>query len=366
MREPVREPRNTEIERRVEAASEAVVTFHKALSVTEFTVPELVAAGLLPATFLWSRIEDARRRVTDDIPDGDRWRVIAAYLPQLEMFTSTLDRSGRQLGQVIELAMTLRRDLNAALSLPLLVPKLAGLIDFTAVVAGRPIKVPGVGIESFPSGKAKDNESWEKELKRLENKLSSQDRKSLDELLQSAWRQWAIRMSQHLSGGKSEIFVPSYEDLVLAATDPISSTLLYCDLGKMTVAEWTRVCLLGAETAAGGVGKAPGWTCCAALVALRFGLDIVRRVEEDLRPVWGYGAPALKEFLPIGLTEMSPAPNAIGPLIIALGESPPPVASRPSTRPYLLVVDRGVLMLYHKALAWLKSHGVFNEVIGEI
>jgi hypothetical protein len=101
MRGPVREPRNTEIERRVEAASEAVVTFHKALSVTEFTVPELVAAGLLPATFLWSRIEDARRRVTDDIPDGDRWRVIAAYLPQLEMFTSTLDRSGRQLGQVI-------------------------------------------------------------------------------------------------------------------------------------------------------------------------------------------------------------------------------------------------------------------------
>jgi hypothetical protein len=362
MTETVGGPENADLESRIKAASEGAVTFGKALAAAQLTVSDLVSAGLLPATVSWTAIEDARRRVTDKTAHGD-WKVIAAYLPVLEIFAQTLRRSGRQLGQVIELAMTLRRDLNPGPPLPLLVPRLAGLIDLAAVVAGRPIEIPGVNVASPPSDKATDNEAWEEELKRLRDETAG-DSESLDGMVQSAWGKWAIRMADYLSGRSNEIFAPSYEDLVLAATDPISSTFFRRDIGNMTIVEWTRLCLLGAETAGGGRGKVPGWTCCAALVALRFGLDIVRRVEEDLRPVWGDGAPALERFLPSGFTEMSPAP-AIGPLIIALGGGPPPAASRPSTRPYLLVVDPEVLMLYHKALAWLKSRGVFDEVIGE-
>jgi len=49
----------------IEASTKAVDTFSDALKVTEFIVPDLVAAGLVPATISWSAVQDARRRVED-------------------------------------------------------------------------------------------------------------------------------------------------------------------------------------------------------------------------------------------------------------------------------------------------------------
>src|SRR5208337_1203741 len=102
----------------IEASTKAVDTFSEALRVTGFTVPDLVAAGLLPATISWSavqdarrRVEDAQRRVKEKSANSDWWRVIAANLPLLDIFVSTLRRCGRPLSPAITLALQLQHDL---------------------------------------------------------------------------------------------------------------------------------------------------------------------------------------------------------------------------------------------------------------
>ena len=124
---------SADITNRIDASSRAVDSFRDALSVAELTVPDLVAAGLLPATVSWSAIDDALRRVNDKTADGGRWK---ANLPVLEIFAAMLRRCARPLSRVIALVMQLRHDLERPPSLQSLIPRLAGLIDFAAVVPG--------------------------------------------------------------------------------------------------------------------------------------------------------------------------------------------------------------------------------------
>jgi hypothetical protein len=351
---------SADITKRIDASSGAVKAFRDALVVAELAVPELVAAGLLPATVSWSAIDNALRRVNDKTADGEWWK---ANLPVFEIFAAILRRCGRPLSRVITLVMQLRHDLERPPSLQSLIPRLAGLIDFAAVVAGRDIEIPVSEVSAFPSDDASNNLRWKEELESLRDKLRMDPRSPFDARAKVAWGKWSDRMANHLSRRHDKVPVISYEDLVLAAGDPILSTLFRSDIARMTSTEWTRLCLRGAESAAGGSAETPGWTCCAALVALRFGPDVVWRVQEDLRPIWGERAPSLERFFPSGFTEGSFTANAIRPLIIAPGGSLTPATARGPSRPHLLVADREVLELYCEALTWLKSRGVFDEVI---
>jgi len=235
------------------------------------------------------------------------------------------------------------------------------------VIAGRPIEIPGIKVSASPSDRASDNEKWKEELKSLKDELKSlgdkllkEQGRPLDTLIQPAWDRWGLRIANYLSGRSKADLGVSYEDLLLAAADLPPSNLFRGDIGSMTPADWTRLCLRGAKGAQrdAGAESTPGWTCSFALVALGFGPDIVRGVEADLRPVRD------SESLPSSFAERSSAPNVTGRLIIVLDLSQPATASRASARPYL-VVDLDLLASCDGALAWLADHGVFDEVIGE-
>jgi len=165
----------------------------------------------------------------------------------------------------------------------------------------------------------------------------------------------------------------SFDDLLLAAADVPPSTLFRSKLADMTPADWTRLCLLGAQGASRKVREVPDFFCLAALAALRFGPAIVGRVAEALRPVWDRSDP--EEFERILSAKLAkagfdshvpPEPGEIGVLVIVWDlEAPRTSRDGFDDRPFLLLA-RGQVSGYAEALTWLKDRGVFDEVLDEL
>ena len=182
-----------------------------------------------------------------------------------------------------------------------------------------------------------------------------------------AWPWWADRMRAYLELDAS-VGKPRYVDIMYAAADRPPGNCFRRDLDRMSVAEWSKLCVLAFPSTP--PSTVPVWAFVAGLRALGFGSRLLRDAAGFLSDKRGKPTEPWYPAL-IDTAAESPPPG----FILVMREDATSIAATADYRPErvgertgtpVLALPESQLDLYSDALAWLKEHGAVTRLVYEI
>jgi hypothetical protein len=232
-----------------------------------------------------------------------------------------------------------------------------------SVVDVLPFEIEDVTV--VPGGDAGNVRTWEEELKRRREPIST----PLSALARSAWPRWLTSTHAYLIGGHPVAMRLAYA-VVCAAADLQPGNLFRRDLSKMSITEWSELCL---SAFPGAVSEQPGpvWPFAVGLRALGFGRAVVLEARSILPGLRGDDPDT---SLVDDLTKSTPD-NPLPGFVLVMREGGMSIAATREYRPVrvghrpgtpVLALPESSLQMYSRVLEWLSSQGAITRLVYEL
>jgi hypothetical protein len=353
--------------------------FDLALGTAGIDIAELVALRILPPMADSVELTGARNRLEEALSSGNPYPELAKDLPTLASLRNWVQQNGRAIAILFRLAQQVAHDAGTSPppSLATVLRAVERYFDIASmfsptaratndqikaalsVVDVLPFEIEDVTV--VPGGDAGNVRAWEEELKRRREPIAT----PLSALARSAWPRWLTSTHAYLIGGHPVAMRLAYADVVCAAADLHPGNLFRRDLSKMSITEWSELCL-SAFPGAVSEQPEPVWPFAVGLRALGFGRAVVLEAWSILPGLRGDDPDT---SLVDDLTKSTPD-NPLPGFVLVMREGgmsiaatreyrPVRVGQRPGT-PVLALPERS-LQMYSRVLEWLSSQGAITS-----
>ncbi|MGJ4888353.1 hypothetical protein ACQR1Y_09175 [Bradyrhizobium sp. HKCCYLRH3099] len=363
----------TAIKKQIDDPLEFLSALTAALGTHGMDIQDLITLQILPATVDVAELDRAKRRL-DDASKFDRpYDGMAKDLPLIGAVIGFARQNGIKLAALFRLACQVSADARPSGS-PELMPlrvalkAVARYVDLQAffqqsdtfvimldAITGRPADPQGPAL----TDDVQSVKDWSANLKTLSQGLTNSTPAIEAYRRPQLWSVWRDRVFKHLISASSLVEPPSYADIVCAAAEESPGNLFQRNLANMSLAQWSRICVLGFSSP--DDGYAPRWLFLAALAALGFGRRLLAEAASLL------DGPEQEDW---ALIIMQSPERKEGHLLVFQNEStsiasePPKLDPSPDSRP-LLALPEGELEAYDDVLGWLIRRKALEATIFE-